>query len=113
MKKAKLTDGSTNVFACKNGKTFLDKNNLSRLVRDKGANMDYVNCSLSNQGHIEHKVVSGSVAEMGDLHKQKKIDFKKMKGTMEGFNQNVGSLMKTVHARTNDIKKVQLLALLI
>ena len=60
IKKAQLATGSNNQFACKDGKSFLDKNNVGRLVRDVGAKMDYTNCGYKNKVGIEQKVVSGS-----------------------------------------------------
>ena len=75
MKKATLASGSNNVFACKDGKTFLDKNNVDRLVREKGADMDYTNCSLKSEAKIEKKVVHGSQAEIKDISKGGKTNW--------------------------------------
>ena len=100
MDKAQLTKGSDNVFACKNGKTFLDKNNVNRLVRDVGANMDYTNCSLGSEAKIEYKVVDGTQQQFGDIHaKGGKVDFSNFNKQMAGFNQNVNAILDTNQKR--------------
>ena len=94
--KATLTAGSDNVFACKNGKTFLDTNNLNRLVRDAGANMDYMNCNLGLEAKIEQKVVSGSHGEISDIHNAGgPVDFNNFNKQIAGFDQNSDALIDT------------------
>ena len=58
--KVELPNDSQNRFICKDGKSFVDTNNVDSIHRMRNTNITYVDCNTTNVQGLEYKYLVGS-----------------------------------------------------